>query len=45
MVEAEKERQAEFLKFQRFNQLTSDPSQMASHTGHLTNLDYQYYQD
>ncbi len=92
MVEAEKERQAEFLKFQReqaelnrqhelkmmevimkftnppapvpyqhgspqatthsyynsvtgFNQLTSDPSQMASHTGHFTNLDYQYYQD
>jgi len=92
MVEAEKERQAEFLKFKReqaelnrqhevkmmevimkfrnppapvhyqhgspqatthsyynsgtgFNQLTSDPSQMASHTGHLTNLDYQYYQD
>ena len=90
MVEAEKERQAEFLKFQReqaelkmmevimkftnppapvhyqhgspqvaqqptthsyynsvtgFNQLTSDPSQMASHIGHLTNLDYQYNQD
>jgi len=90
MVEAEKERQAEFLKFQReqaelkmmevimkftnppapvhyqhgspqvaqqptthsyynsvtgFNQLTSDPAQMPSHTGHLTNLDYQYYQD
>ena len=29
----------------RFNQLTSDPSQLASHTGHLTNLDNQYHQD